>query len=78
MTEQIGKAIVVQAEVVELLLKALFSRRQCLRVGVPGLARTLLVSPLSQLLHRSFKRIQLRPEKLGESAAGVKGWGRVS
>jgi len=44
----------------------------------PGLARTLLVSTVSQVLHLSFKRNQLLPEKLEKIAGGVKGSGRVS
>src|SRR5207248_650868 len=57
MAEQIGKVIVGQHEVVEQLLMALFSRGHCLLVGVPGLAKTLLVSTVSQILHLSFKRV---------------------
>src|SRR5262245_40386619 len=56
MTEQIGRVIVGQQEVVEELLMALFSRGHCLLVGVPGLAKTLLVSTVSKILHLSFKR----------------------
>ena len=44
MTDQIGKVIVGQQQVVEQLLMAMFSRGHCLLVGVPGLAKTLLVS----------------------------------
>jgi MoxR-like ATPase len=69
MTEQIGKVSVGQAQVVELLL-ALFSRGRHLLVGAPGLARTLLVSPVSQVLHLSFKRTQFLPENLEKSPAG--------
>jgi MoxR-like ATPase len=69
MTEQIGKVSVGQAEVVELLL-ALFSRGHRLLVGAPGLARTLLVGPVSQVLHLSFKRTQFLPEKLEKAPAG--------
>src|SRR5262249_42569316 len=56
MTEQIGKVIVGQNQVIEQLLMALFSRGHCLLVGVPGLAKTLLVSTVSKILHLSFKR----------------------
>src|SRR5262249_57017972 len=58
MTEQIGRVIVGQKQVVEQLLMAMFSRGHCLLVGVPGLAKTLLVSTVSKILHLSFKRIQ--------------------
>ena len=54
MTVQIGKVIVGQHEVVEQLLMALFSRGHCLLVGVPGLAKTLLVSTVSKILRGSL------------------------
>lgn len=71
MTEQIGKVIVGQASVVEQLLMALFSRGHCLLVGVPGLAKTLLVSTVSQILHLSFKRIQFTPDLMPADITGT-------
>jgi MoxR-like ATPase len=71
MTEQIGKVIVGQAEVVEQLLMALFSRGHCLLVGVPGLAKTLLVSTVSRILHLSFKRIQFTPDLMPSDITGT-------
>jgi len=71
MTEQIGKVIVGQAEVVEQLLMALFSRGHCLLVGVPGLAKTLLVSTVSRILHLSFKRIQFTPDLMPADITGT-------
>jgi MoxR-like ATPase len=71
MTEQIGKVIVGQAEVVEQLLMALFSRGHCLLVGVPGLAKTLLVSTVSKILHLSFKRIQFTPDLMPSDITGT-------
>jgi MoxR-like ATPase len=71
MTEQIGKVIVGQAEVVEQLLMALFSRGHCLLVGVPGLAKTLLVSTVSKILHLSFKRIQFTPDLMPADITGT-------
>jgi MoxR-like ATPase len=71
MTEEIGKVIVGQAEVVEQLLMALFSRGHCLLVGVPGLAKTLLVSTVSKILHLSFKRIQFTPDLMPADITGT-------
>jgi MoxR-like ATPase len=71
MTAQIGKVIVGQKVVVEQLLMALFSRGHCLLVGVPGLAKTLLVSTVSQILHLSFKRIQFTPDLMPADITGT-------
>jgi MoxR-like ATPase len=71
MTEQIGKVIVGQKAVVEQLLMALFSRGHCLLVGVPGLAKTLLVSTVSKILHLSFKRIQFTPDLMPADITGT-------
>jgi MoxR-like ATPase len=71
MKEQIGKVIVGQDEVVEQLLMALFSRGHCLLVGVPGLAKTLLVSTVSQILHLSFKRVQFTPDLMPADITGT-------
>src|SRR5207244_9198204 len=71
MTEQIGRVIVGQQQVVEQLLTALFSRGHCLLVGVPGLAKTLLVSTVSKILHLSFKRIQFTPDLMPADITGT-------
>ncbi|MCE9532400.1 MAG: MoxR family ATPase [Planctomycetes bacterium] len=71
MTDQIGKVIVGQKEVVEQLLMALFSRGHCLLVGVPGLAKTLLVSTVSRIMHLSFKRIQFTPDLMPSDITGT-------
>src|SRR5436309_13317862 len=71
MKEQIGKVIVGQSEVVEQLLMAMFSRGHCLLVGVPGLAKTLLVSTVSRILHLSFKRIQFTPDLMPADITGT-------
>jgi MoxR-like ATPase len=71
MREQISKVIVGQNEVVEQLLMALFSRGHCLLVGVPGLAKTLLVSTVSKILHLSFKRIQFTPDLMPADITGT-------
>src|SRR5437899_3218857 len=69
--EQIGKVIVGQVEVIEELLMALFSRGHCLLVGVPGLAKTLLVSTVSRILHLTFKRIQFTPDLMPADITGT-------
>src|SRR5947207_265219 len=71
LTEQIGHVIVGQKAVVEQLLMALFSRGHCLLVGVPGLAKTLLVSTVAKILHLSFKRIQFTPDLMPADITGT-------
>src|SRR3989440_413514 len=71
LTEEIGKVIVGQQSVIEQLLMSLFSRGHCLLVGVPGLAKTLLVSTVSRLLHLSFKRIQFTPDLMPSDITGT-------
>ena len=58
-------------QVVEQLLIALFSRGHCLLVGVPGLAKTLLVSTVARILHLSFKRIQFTPDLMPSDITGT-------
>src|SRR3954464_6917521 len=71
MTDQIGKVIVGQSEVVEQLLMALLSRGHCLLVGVPGLAKTLLISTVARILHLEFKRIQFTPDLMPSDITGT-------
>jgi MoxR-like ATPase len=71
MTEEIGKVIIGQKTVIEQLLMAMFSRGHCLLVGVPGLAKTLLVSTVAQILHLSFKRIQFTPDLMPADITGT-------
>src|ERR1043166_3123791 len=59
---ELGKVIVGQEEVVDQTLISIFTLSHALLVGVPGLAKTLLVSTLAQTLHMSFKRIQFTPD----------------
>lgn len=69
--EQLSKIIVGQNEVIEQLLIALFSRGHCLIVGVPGLAKTLLVSTLSKILGLRFSRIQFTPDLMPSDITGT-------
>ncbi|MDB2674016.1 MoxR family ATPase, partial [Akkermansiaceae bacterium] len=62
MKEELGQVIVGQHEVVEQVLMAMFCRGHALLVGVPGLAKTLLVSTVSQALDLQYKRIQFTPD----------------
>jgi len=71
MTEQIGRVIVGQKTVVEELLMALFSKGHCLLVGVPGLAKTLLVSTVAKIMHLSFKRVQFTPDLMPSDITGT-------
>jgi MoxR-like ATPase len=69
--EEIGKVIIGQSEVIDELLIALFTRGHCLLVGVPGLAKTLLVSTISQILQLSFRRIQFTPDLMPSDITGT-------
>jgi MoxR-like ATPase len=71
LTAEIGKVIVGQQKVVEQLLMGLFSRGHCLLVGVPGLAKTLLVSTVARVLHLTFKRIQFTPDLMPSDITGT-------
>src|SRR6187431_391916 len=68
---EIGKVIVGQEHVLDQLLMAIFCRSHALLVGVPGLAKTLMVSTLSQALDLSFKRIQFTPDLMPSDITGT-------
>lgn len=68
---QVGQVIVGQREVVEGVLIALLARGHCLLVGVPGLAKTLLVSTLAQTLDLKFSRIQFTPDLMPSDIMGT-------
>jgi MoxR-like ATPase len=69
--EQLARVIVGQQDVIEQLLIALFSRGHCLLEGVPGLAKTLLVSTLAQSLNLTFSRIQFTPDLMPADITGT-------
>ena len=69
--EQLRRVIVGQDAVVEELLISLFSRGHCLLEGVPGLAKTLMVSTLSRTLNLSFSRIQFTPDLMPSDITGT-------
>ena len=68
--KEIGKVIIGQEQVVDQLLMAIFCRSHALLMGVPGLAKTLMVSTLSQALHLAFKRIQFTPDLMPSDITG--------
>ncbi|MDF1850636.1 MAG: AAA family ATPase [Verrucomicrobiales bacterium] len=71
MKEQLDLVIVGQHDVIEQLLISIFCRSHALLVGVPGLAKTLLVSTLSDVLDLSFKRIQFTPDLMPADITGT-------
>src|SRR5205807_4104354 len=71
MLDQLRRIIVGQAEVIEQILAAVFTRGHCLLVGVPGLAKTLLVSSIAQILDIGFKRIQFTPDLMPSDITGT-------
>jgi MoxR-like ATPase len=69
--DEIGKIIIGQEYVLDQLLMAIFCRGHALLVGVPGLAKTLMVSTLAQALDMSFKRIQFTPDLMPTDITGT-------
>ena len=68
---ELEKVIVGQQSVIDELMIAIFARGHCLLVGVPGLAKTLLVSTLSRCLSLSFKRVQFTPDLMPSDITGT-------
>src|ERR1022692_2589283 len=69
--QQLGRVIVGQDQVIEELLIALFSRGHCILEGVPGLAKTLMISSLSKCLSLDFSRIQFTPDLMPSDITGT-------
>src|SRR5204862_446951 len=69
--DQLAQVIVGQNAVIEELLISLFSRGHCLLEGVPGLAKTLIVSTLSRALSLSFSRVQFTPDLMPADITGT-------
>ena len=69
--EELHKVVIGQDEVIEQLLAAVFTGGHCLLVGVPGLAKTLLVSTLARVLDVNFKRIQFTPDLMPSDITGT-------
>lgn len=70
LNREIGKVIVGQEQVVNEVLISIFSKGHCLLVGVPGLAKTLLVNTISDALGLSFNRIQFTPDLMPSDIIG--------
>src|SRR5690349_1445875 len=68
---ELSKVIVGQQQVVEEILIAIFTRSHALLVGVPGLAKTLLISTLADTLQMSFKRVQFTPDLMPSDITGT-------
>jgi MoxR-like ATPase len=71
MTTQLRRIVIGQAEVIEQILAAIFTRGHCLLVGVPGLAKTLMVRSISQILDITFKRVQFTPDLMPSDITGT-------
>jgi MoxR-like ATPase len=69
--QELGKVIVGQDAVIDELLVSIFARGHCLLVGVPGLAKTLLISTLARALSLSFNRIQFTPDLMPADITGT-------
>ena len=71
LTNEIKKVIIGQEEIVEDVLNSIFSRGHCLLIGVPGLAKTLLVNTIAQCLGLSYNRIQFTPDLMPSDIIGT-------
>ncbi len=71
MKDEMRKIIVGQDQVVDELFMALFCRGHCLLIGVPGLAKTLMISTLARILNLSFNRIQFTPDLMPSDITGT-------
>ncbi len=68
---ELARVIIGQREVIDQMLAAIFSRGHCLLVGVPGLAKTMMVSTLAEITALSFKRIQFTPDLMPSDITGT-------
>ncbi|NBO90800.1 MAG: AAA family ATPase [Planctomycetia bacterium] len=71
MLAQLRRVVVGQSDVLEQILAAIFTRGHCLLIGVPGLAKTLMVSSISQILDVGFKRVQFTPDLMPSDITGT-------
>ncbi len=69
--KEIHKAVIGQEDIIDLLLISLFSRGHCVLIGVPGLAKTLLIRTLAESLNLSFNRIQFTPDLMPGDITGT-------
>ena len=71
MEQELHKVIIGQDEVIEQLFAAIFTRGHCLLEGVPGLAKTLMVSTLARIMDVTFKRVQFTPDLMPSDITGT-------
>jgi MoxR-like ATPase len=71
MVDQLKRVVIGQHDVIEQILAAIFTRGHCLLVGVPGLAKTLMVSSIAQILDVQYKRIQFTPDLMPSDITGT-------
>ena len=71
MLEELGKAVIGQREVIDLLLLALLCRGHALCIGLPGLGKTLMARSLAQILELTFRRIQFTPDLMPSDITGT-------
>ncbi len=71
LVNEVHKVIIGQDEMIEQMMICIFARGHCLTIGVPGLAKTLTVSTLSQALHLKFSRIQFTPDLMPSDITGT-------
>ncbi len=71
MLKEVGNVIVGQEQIIEQLMMTLLARGHCLLVGVPGLAKTLLISTMAQMLDLKFSRIQFTPDLMPSDITGT-------
>ena len=71
MQEELQKVIIGQTDVIEQLFAAIFTRGHCLLEGVPGLAKTLMVSTVARILDVGFKRVQFTPDLMPSDITGT-------
>jgi MoxR-like ATPase len=71
MQQELQKVIIGQDDVIEQIFAAIFTRGHCLLEGVPGLAKTLMVSTLARILDLNFKRIQFTPDLMPSDITGT-------
>ncbi len=71
LNRELGKVIIGQREIIDQLLISLLCQGHCLLIGVPGLAKTLLIKTLSQVLDLTFRRIQFTPDLMPSDITGT-------
>lgn len=69
--KEIGKVIIGQDKIIDQLIISLLSKGHCLLIGVPGLAKTLLIKTLAEVMHLSFNRIQFTPDLMPSDITGT-------